>query len=181
MSDVDDATPRVPGQMPTGADGVLEVSQTGDATRIVMTADLDMHTARHAQSVIDAVCDARPSKVVIDLSRLGLRKEPTVREAVEEGADLVTFSGDKLLGGPQAGFIVGRRHRSLAARVRRLARASPRRARPPHADSCRMFDRTRGASCTHQTRVCDRGSRRAVPSEQRPRARLVMPRAACRS
>jgi anti-anti-sigma factor len=70
MSDIGDATPRVPGRMPTGADGVLEVSQTGDATRIVMTADLDMHTARHAQSVIDAVCDARPSKVVIDLSRL---------------------------------------------------------------------------------------------------------------
>lgn len=57
------------------------------------------------------------SGAFFDISKYGLKKEPTVEEVIDSGMDLVTFSGDKLLGGPQAGIVAGRG--DLVKRVRK--------------------------------------------------------------
>ncbi len=63
------------------------------------------------------------SGCLVDLSKYGLEREPTVQETLKAGADLVLFSGDKLLGGPQAGLILGNREVVRALRQNPLTRA----------------------------------------------------------
>lgn len=63
------------------------------------------------------------SGCLVDLAPLGLRDEPTVQASVKAGVDVLSFSGDKLLGGPQAGIIVGKRHCIDLLKRHPLARA----------------------------------------------------------
>lgn len=74
-------------------------------TESVSLTDLNQMKLKHNIPIIEDL----GSGVLVDLRRFGLSYERTVQESIKEGADIVCFSGDKLLGGPQAGIIIGKK------------------------------------------------------------------------
>ena len=72
-------------------------------TKTVSTQEMVAIAHKHNLPLIDDV----GSGALIDYSQFGLMNEPVVQDSLNEGADVALFSGDKLIGGPQCGIIVG--------------------------------------------------------------------------
>jgi len=83
----------------------------------------ELVAAAHRHNVL--LLDDLGSGCLLDTRRFGMLPEPTVQESVAAGVDVIAFSGDKLLGGPQAGILAGRQPYIDAARSHPLARAVP--------------------------------------------------------
>ena len=139
---------RIPSIMELSGADLVEVGSTNkthlkdyeeainENTKVLMK----VHTSNHrilgfTQSIeVDELCELGKkhnipviedlgSGVFIDISKYGLSYEPTVLDSIRKGADIVTFSGDKMLGGPQAGIIVGKKEYIEKMKKNQLTRA----------------------------------------------------------
>jgi L-seryl-tRNA(Ser) seleniumtransferase len=94
----------------TAETGLLLKVHTSNYRIIGFTSEVNNdELVRLGQERSLSVMEDLGSGCLVDLSPFGLAKEPTVQEVVSSGVDVVTFSGDKLLGGPQAGIILGKK------------------------------------------------------------------------
>jgi L-seryl-tRNA(Ser) seleniumtransferase len=104
--------------------GVILKVHTSNFKVVGFTAEVEQKELKKIGEKYDVITmEDLGSGTLIDFSKYGLPKEPTVQESVRAGIDLITFSGDKLLGGPQAGIIVGKKHLIEKLKKNQLLRA----------------------------------------------------------